>query len=199
MRPRLIAAALTLVPAALLALPPTAAFAHPGLGDAHGFAHGFAHPLGGFDHLLAMVTVGLFAWQLGGRALVLVPATFVLVMAAGGALGMAARPLPGVELGIAASVIVLGAIVALRLKPPVAIAMALVALFAVFHGHAHGTEMPLDASGLTYAAGFMLATGLLHAAGIALGMTIGRIGAVGSRWVTRGSLTSAEPHVQGPR
>jgi urease accessory protein len=185
MRPRLTAAALTILPSAVLfALLPTAALAHPGLGDGHGFVHGFAHPLGGLDHLLAMVAVGLFAWQLGGRALVLVPATFVLAMAAGGALGMAAMPLPGVELGIAASVIALGVIVALRLKPPVAIAMGMVALFAVFHGHAHGTEMPLDASGLTYAAGFMLATALLHAAGIALGMAIGRIGAVGSRQPT---------------
>ncbi len=168
MRPRLIiAAALTLLP--------TAAFAHPG--DAHGFVHGFAHPLGGLDHVLAMVTVGLFAWQLGGRALALVPATFVLAMAAGGALGMAAMPLPGVELGIAASVIVLGAIVTLRLKPPVAIAMGMVGLFAVFHGHAHGTEMPLDASGFGYAAGFMLATALLHLAGIGSGVAIGRIAA----------------------
>jgi urease accessory protein len=157
------------------ALLPTAALAHPGLGDAHGFAHGFAHPLGGFDHVLAMVAVGLFAWQLGGRALALVPATFVLVMAAGGALGMAGVAVPGVEIGITASVIVLGAIVALRVKPPLAIATGLVALFAIFHGHAHGTEMPLDAAGAYYAAGFLLATALLHAGGIALGMVIGRI------------------------
>ena len=168
--------------AAALALVPTAAFAHPGIGDAHGFVHGLAHPLGGIDHILAMVAVGIFAWQLGGRALWLVPATFILVMAAGAALAMAGIPVPHVELGIAASVIVLGAIVALGLNVPVAVAMGLVGLFAVFHGHAHGTEMPLDHAGAAYAAGFMLATALLHLGGIALGFAIGRIGdALGRR------------------
>lgn len=181
MRPRLIiAAALTLLP--------TAAFAHPG--DAHGFVHGFAHPLGGLDHVLAMVTVGLFAWQLGGRALALVPATFVLAMAAGGALGMAAMPLPGVELGIAASVIVLGAVVAFARRAPVAIAVGLVGVFAIFHGHAHGTEMPLDATSGAYAAGFMLATALLHAAGIALGFAIGRIAHGRAAYQLGGSLVA---------
>jgi urease accessory protein len=155
---------------------PTAALAHTGVGDGHGFIHGVAHPLGGLDHVLAMVTVGLFAWQLGGRALWLVPATFLLAMAAGGALGIAGLPVPFAEFGIAASVIVLGAIVALSIKAPVAIAMGLAGLFALFHGHAHGTEMPLDASGLNYAAGFLLATALLHAGGIAVGFLIGRIG-----------------------
>jgi len=157
------------------ALLPTAAFAHTGLGDGHGFVHGFSHPLGGLDHILAMVTVGIFAWQLGGRALWLVPATFILVMAAGGLLGIAGVPVPFVELGIVASVIVLGAIVALGVKAPVAMAMGIVGLFALFHGHAHGTEMPLDASGLSYAAGFMLATAVLHTGGITLGCLIGRI------------------------
>ena len=150
MRTGLTTAALTLIP--------TAAFAHPGIGDAHGFVAGFAYPLGGLDHILAMVTVGIFAWQLGGRALWLVPATFMLAMAAGGALGMAGVPVPFAEVGIAASVIVLGAVVAFARKAPVAIAVGLVGVFAVFHGHAHGTEMPLDASGGTYAAGFLLAT-----------------------------------------
>jgi urease accessory protein len=159
-----------------LALLPTAALAHPAIGDAHGFVHGFAHPLSGLDHVLAMVTVGIFAWQLGGRALWLVPGTFVVVMALAGLVGMAGIGIVGVEIGIAASVIVLGAIVALGVKPPVAIAMGIVALFAIFHGHSHGTEMPLDVAGAAYAAGFMLATALLHVAGIALGMTIGRIG-----------------------
>jgi urease accessory protein len=162
--------------ASAFALLPTAAFAHTGLGDGHDFIHGFAHPLGGLDHVLAMVTVGLFAWQLGGRALWLLPATFILLMAAGGLLGIAGVPVPFVELGIAASVIVLGAIVALGIKAPVAVAMGIVGLFAIFHGHAHGTEMPLDASGSSYAAGFMLATALLHAGGIAVGFLIGRIG-----------------------
>ncbi len=159
---------------AALSLVPTAAFAHTGVGDGHGFVHGFAHPLGGLDHILAMVTVGLFAWQLGGRALWLVPASFVLAMTAGGALGMADISVPFVELGIAASILVLGIIVAAGVKAPVAVAMGLVGAFAIFHGHAHGTEMPIDASGAAYAAGFVLATALLHASGIALGMLIGR-------------------------
>jgi urease accessory protein len=160
-----------LLAALAFALIPTAAFAHPGH-NVHGLLHGFAHPFGGFDHLIAMIAVGLYAWQLGGRALWLVPATFVAVMAAAGALGIAGVPLPGVEIGIAASVIVLGAMVTLRVKMPVAIAAALVGVFAVFHGHAHGTEMPLDASGVAFAAGFLAATALLHAAGIALGKLI---------------------------
>ena len=161
--------------AAALTLVPTAALAHPGIGEMHGFVHGFTHPLGGLDHILAMVTVGIFAWQLGGRALWLVPATFVLAMAIGGALAMTGVPVPMVETGIAASVIVLGAIVALGIKAPLAIAMGLVGLFAIFHGHAHGSEMPLTATGV-YAAGLMLATTLLHMTGIAIGAAIGRIG-----------------------
>lgn len=169
MRTRLARAAIVI--ATLL---PTAAFAHPGGGDAHGFVHGFAHPFGGLDHVLAMITVGLFAYQLGGRALWLVPASFVLAMTAGGALGLAGIPVPFVEAGIAASVLVLGAIVALGVRAPVAVAMALVAAFAVFHGHAHGTEMPLDTTVAPYAAGFVLATALLHAAGVTLGLMIGR-------------------------
>jgi urease accessory protein len=162
--------------AAVLMLAPTTAFAHTGAGYAHGFADGFAHPLGGLDHILAMVTVGVLAWQLGGRATWLVPASFVSLMAIGGTFGIAGEPLPWVELGIAASVIVLGAMVALGVKAPLAVAMGIVGLFAIFHGYAHGTEMPLDASGGVYAAGFMLATALLHVAGIALGFLIGRIG-----------------------
>ena len=177
MRARLtLASAAALTATLTLALLPTAALAHPAIGDAHGFMHGFAHPLNGLDHVLAMVTVGIFAWRLGGRALWLVPGTFVAVMALGGLAGMAGIGVAGVEIGVAASVIVLGAIVALGVKPPVAIAMGIVALFAVFHGHSHGTEMPLDIAGAAYAAGFMLATALLHVAGIALGMLIGRIG-----------------------
>jgi urease accessory protein len=158
-----------------MALAPAVASAHTGIGQAAGFFHGFWHPIGGIDHVLAMVAVGLFAAQLGGRALWAVPATFVAVMAAGGALGMAGVPIPFVELGIAASVIVLGSIVAFARKAPVAIAVGIVGLFAIFHGHAHGTEMPLDAASGAYAAGFMLATALLHVAGIAIGFAIGRI------------------------
>ncbi len=159
-----------------LALAPTLALAHPGHVDASGFAHGFAHPLTGTDHILAMVLVGLFAFQLGGKARLLVPAAFVAMMAAGGALGMAGVALPAVEIGIGLSVVVLGAAVAFNVKIPVALAMAVVGLFAVFHGFAHGAEMPENAGGLAYAAGFMLATALLHAAGLGLGFVIGALG-----------------------
>lgn len=159
--------------ALLAAMAPSVAFAHTGVGDTAGFAHGFLHPLTGLDHVLAMVMVGVFAWQLGGRALWLVPATFVALMAVGGALGVAGIGVPFVEAGIALSVIVLGAIVALRIQAPVAVAMAVVGLFAIFHGHAHGSEMPESAAGLAYGLGFMLATALLHAAGVGLGFLIG--------------------------
>jgi urease accessory protein len=154
-------------------LAPTAALAHTGVGDTSGFMHGFMHPLGGLDHQLAMILVGIFAYQLGGRALWLVPLTFVAVMAFGGFLGIAGIPVPFIELGIALSVIVLGAIVAFGVKLPVAAAMGIVGLFAIFHGHAHGSEMPMDASGLEYGLGFMLATASLHAAGIGIGFMIG--------------------------
>jgi urease accessory protein len=167
---------LTRALAAAACMLPSAAFAHTGAGEAHGFVHGFAHPLGGVDHVLAMVTVGIFAWRLGGRALWLVPAAFVLVMAAGGWLGVAGIALPFVEAGIAASVIALGAVVALEVRAPVAIAMAMVGAFAVFHGYAHGTEMPVGAGAAAYAVGFVLATALLHVGGIVLGVLIGRTG-----------------------
>ncbi|MGE0213876.1 MAG: HupE/UreJ family protein [Parvibaculaceae bacterium] len=164
--------------AALLAvaLLPASAFAHTGVGDTGGFAHGFLHPVGGLDHILAMVAVGMFAAHLGGRALWLVPAAFVLMMAVGGAAGVFGVALPFVEIGITASVLVLGLAVAFRWSLPVAAAMALVGFFAVFHGHAHGAEMPVDASGLSYGLGFMLATALLHAVGLGIGLGLGRIG-----------------------
>jgi urease accessory protein len=158
--------------AAALALVPTAASAHPGLSHTHDFIHGFAHPLGGIDHVLAMIAVGLFAVQLGGRALWFVPAAFVMTMAAAGAAGMAGLALPHVELGIALSVLVLGAVIALRVGMPVGAAMAMVALFAVFHGYAHGIEMTAGegATAVLYGAGFVAATALLHGAGIAAGL-----------------------------
>ena len=160
--------------AAVLVALSGAALAHSGAGVTSSFAHGFVHPIGGIDHLLAMVAVGLYAALLGGRALGLVPATFVGAMAAGGALGMAGLALPYGEVGIALSVIALGLAVALRISLPVLLATGLAGLFAIFHGHAHGAEMP-DTSGLTYAAGFMLATALLHGVGIALGLAAGRL------------------------
>lgn len=154
---------------ALAFLVPEVASAHTGHGATGGFAQGFVHPIAGMDHVLAMVAVGLFAGQLGGRALWLVPAAFVGIMALGGALGVAGVAVPAVEIGIALSVVVLGAAVAFRLKAPIALAMILVGAFAVFHGHAHGTEMPETATGVAYGIGFMLATALLHGAGIGLG------------------------------
>jgi urease accessory protein len=159
---------------AILLLVPTSAFAHFGADHTHSFGEGFAHPLGGLDHILAMVTVGLLAWQLGGRAIWLVPAAFVSFMALGGALGIAGQPLSVVECGIAASVIVLGAMVAFGIKPPVAGAAAIVGLFAIFHGYAHGAGMPADASAGAFAVGFILATVLLHACGMGTGLLVGR-------------------------
>lgn len=159
-----------------LVLLPTAGFAHTPLGDGSSFAQGLAHPFSDFDHVLAMVAVGLFAWRLGTQALWLVPTAFVLAVAAGGALGFAGVPAPVVELGIALSVIVLGLFVALRITAPVAIAIGIVALFGIFHGHAHGTEMPIDAGAWSYATGFLSATALLQLAGIAFGFLMGAIG-----------------------
>jgi len=156
-----------------LYLVPTVAFAHPAIGNASGFMQGLMHPLSGLDHQLAMILVGIFAYQLGGRALWLVPLAFIAMMAVGGFLGVTATPVPFVEIGIALSVVVLGAIVAFGIKAPVAMAMGLVGLFAIFHGHAHGTQMPMDVSGATYGAGFMLATALLHAVGVGMGMLVG--------------------------
>ncbi len=156
-------------------LAPSLAFAHTGIGQTVGFAHGFTHPVSGLDHVLAMILVGVLALQLGGRALWLVPTTFVSVMAIGGALGMMGISVPFVEAGIAFSVIVLGAVVALGIRAPLAIAAGVVGLFAIFHGHAHGSEMPAAAAGIAYAAGFMLATSVLHIAGIAIGYLIGKI------------------------
>jgi urease accessory protein len=177
MRRTLLAAALVLVP--------SLALAHPGLpGHTHDLATGFVHPLGGIDHVLAMVAVGLFAAQLGGRALWLVPASFVTMMAAAGLAGMSGIALPMTETGIALSVIVLGAAVALRTSMPVAAAMALVGFFAIFHGYAHGLEMPETASGLAYGLGFVAATALLHGLGIGLGLALGRLdGAFGRNLV----------------
>jgi len=152
----------------------TPALAHPGH-ETGGLAHGFLHPLGGPDHVLAMVAVGLIAARIGGRALVLVPAAFLAMMALGGAAGAMGWHLPHVETGIALSVLVLGLVLALGMVPPVAGAMALVGAFAVFHGFAHGAEMPDAASGLAYGLGFLAATALLHAAGLGLGLAARRL------------------------
>jgi urease accessory protein len=161
--------------------------AHTGAGQAAGFAAGFGHPLGGVDHVLAMVAVGMFAATLGGRALWAPPLAFMAFMLVGGALGMAGMPLPFVELGIALSIVVLGLAIAVRCDWPLTLAVALAGIFAVFHGHAHGAEMPLGATAAAYAAGFVAATGLLHLAGIAVGLSIfRRAEAIGRRAVQLG-------------
>lgn len=161
---------------AALAGVPALASAHTGVGSTLGFASGLGHPITGVDHILAMVAVGIFAANLGGRALWAVPLTFMSVMAVGAALGIAGMPLPFVEIGIALSVVVLGLVVAVRYEWPVAAAMALVGLFAIFHGYVHGAEMPVDASGAAYALGFVTTTGFLHLFGIAIGFGIGKSG-----------------------
>lgn len=171
MKRSVLAGLLALAPA----LAPTLAFAHTGVGATHGFEHGFLHPLTGLDHLLAMVAVGLLAARLGGRALWAVPASFLALMLVGGGLGMAGLDLPYVEIAIALSVVVLGGAVALGAPLPLAAAMTLAGAFALFHGHAHGSEMPESTSGFAYAAGFLAATALLHLAGIGLGMGLGRL------------------------
>lgn len=173
-----------LLPALAVALMATPSLAHTGQGEAHGLAHGFLHPLMGLDHVLAMVAVGLVAARIGGRALMLVPLAFLAMMAVGGVLGASGYGLPFVEAAIALSVVVLGAVLALRPALPVAAAMALVGVFAVFHGHAHGAEMPDSATGLAYGLGFVAATALLHAAGLGLGLAAGRLnGAQGRQGV----------------
>ena len=157
----------------VLFLIPGVAFAHTSFGGSSGLMHGFLHPLSGLDHQLAMILVGVFAYRLGGRALWLVPLTFVAVMAFGGFLGIMGVRIPFIELGIALSVIVLGAIVAVGVKFPVAVAIGVVGLFAIFHGHVHGSEMPLNISGFEYGVGFIMATTLLHGIGIGIGFLIG--------------------------
>lgn len=151
---------------AVLAYP---ALAHVEAGQAAGFLAGFVHPVSGLDHVLAMVAVGLWGAQLGLPAIWVLPVTFPIVMALGGLLGLIGVALPGVQIGIAASAMLLGAAVMTERRLPLYTAAALVGLFAVFHGHAHGTELPPGQSGLLYSLGFVVATGCLHAVGIAIG------------------------------
>jgi urease accessory protein len=146
--------------------------AHEGGGIVGGFASGFLHPLLGWDHVAAMVAVGLWGAFLGSPAIWTLPVVFPLVMAFGGALGVLGIPIPAVETGIAASAVVLGLMVAVAARPPLWAAALIVGVFAVFHGHAHGTELPDAANPLAYSLGFVLATGLLHLAGIAFGLLV---------------------------
>ena len=145
------------------------AFAHVQKGEAAGFLSGLKHPVSGLDHILAMVAVGLWGAQLGAPAVWVLPVAFPMVMACGGMLGLMGVPLPGIEYGIAASAILLGIAVMFELRPPLAIAAFVVAVFAIFHGHAHGTELPVGQSGLLYSMGFVIATGCLHGVGITIG------------------------------
>ncbi|AZO40652.1 protein hupE [Mesorhizobium sp. M7D.F.Ca.US.005.01.1.1] len=149
------------------------AYAHVGIGTTSSFTAGFMHPLSGLDHMTVMIAVGLWAALKGGKAVLAWPAAFVGVMLVGGVLGMLHMPLPFVEPGILASVVALGLLVALAVDLPVSAGVAIIGLFALFHGHAHGTEVPENAGGLEYMAGFAIATAALHATGIAAGLGLG--------------------------
>jgi len=155
---------------AALLLWPLAAWAHVESGQAGGFLSGLSHPVSGLDHVVAMVAVGLWGAQLGMPALWVLPVAFPMLMAFGGMLGLVGIPLPGVEIGIALSAVVLGALVLGRVRLPLAAAVAVVAFFAVFHGHAHGTELEAGQNAMLYSLGFVIATGLLHGVGIAIGL-----------------------------
>ena len=165
------------------ALASEAASAHAGTGLAGGFDMGFVHPLTGFDHLLAMISVGLWGAVLGRPLIYALPVVFPGVMVLGAVLGMFAIPVPAIELGIALSVAVLGICIALTMRAPVWAAAVIVGTFALFHGYAHGRELPSAADPLGYSAGFVLATGLLHVFGICVGFVNERPGGVA---VTRG-------------
>ena len=149
---------------------PATAQAHTTSGNLGGFLSGFRHPLTGLDHFVAMVAVGLWGVFLGAPAIWLLPVLFPVVMAFGGALGIMGIPFPGVEFGIALSGIMLGTMVAAAARPPLWIAAVMTGMFALCHGHAHGTELPRAANPGTYAVGFVMATGLLHLSGIAFGL-----------------------------
>jgi len=160
----------------ILTLLPNLAFAHVGIGEASGWAHGMLHPFLGLDHLCAMLAVGLWAKQMGGRAVWLVPLTFVCVMALGGLLGITAIPLLFIEGGILLSLLVLGLLVAASIQLPLLVCIVIVAIFALFHGYAHGVEMPQSISGLTYALGFLLSTVALHSTGILMATGLAKVG-----------------------
>jgi len=153
----------------------SAASAHPGHSPADGIASGFSHPLGGWDHLLAMLAIGLWAAQLGGRARWSVPATFVGITALTAVAGHFIGALPGIDQGIAASVVALGLLIACAARLPAFAGLALAGVFAISHGLAHGAEMPATAGGLAYGAGMLAATATLHAAGVALGLAAARL------------------------
>ena len=162
--------AATALPIVFGAAAVTPAYAHSGTGLAGGFESGFSHPIHGVDHLLAMVSVGIWGAFLGRPLLYALPVIFPLIMVGGAILGMFSLPMPPLELAIAASVLVLGLCVCLAIQAPAWVACAIVAIFAVFHGYAHGVELPSAADPFGYSVGFVLATGLLHALGISIGV-----------------------------
>jgi urease accessory protein len=154
---------------ALLLLWASPALAHVEQGQAVGFITGLEHPWSGLDHVLAMIAVGIWGAQLGNPALWILPVTFPMVMSLGAMMGLLGIPLPGIEIGIAVSAILLGVMVLGEIRPKLYIAAAMVGFFAIFHGHAHGTELPAGQSGLLYSMGFVIATGVLHGIGILIG------------------------------
>jgi urease accessory protein len=164
-----------LATAAAVALLPADAWAHTAQGTLGGFASGFSHPIFGYDHLLAMLAVGLWGVQLGGSSIWTLPVVFPLIMAVGGFAGAAGVGLPGVELMIQLSMVGLGLAIALNLRPPEWAAILAVGIFAVFHGHAHGTELPAAANPVAYGVGFVLATGMIHLVGIGFGLAVGSL------------------------
>ena len=149
------------------------AHAHVQQGQAISFVTGLEHPWSGLDHVLAMIAVGLWGAQLGSPAIYLLPIAFPMMMAVGAMMGLIGIPVPGIEIGIALSAIVLGTMILAEVRPKLAIAIAVVGIFAIFHGHAHGTELPAGQSGLLYSMGFVIGTGCLHGVGIALGLVKG--------------------------
>jgi urease accessory protein len=149
---------------------PASVLAHVEQGQAVGFITGLEHPWSGLDHVLAMIAVGIWGAQLGNPALWILPVTFPMVMSLGAMMGLLGMPLPGIEIGIAVSAILLGAMVLGEVKPKLYIAAVMVGFFAIFHGHAHGTELPPGQSGLLYSMGFVIATGVLHGIGITIGL-----------------------------
>ncbi len=167
MVPRLLGVVTTVIVGTLV---PRPAMAHVAEGLAGGFLSGFGHPFSGWDHMVAMIAVGLWGAQLGAPAVWQLPVAFPLMMAVGGFLGLTGVPVPGVEIGIAVSALLLGLLVALAARPPQALALVVVAAFAIFHGHAHGAELAPGTNALAYSLGFVVATGCLHGLGIAVGL-----------------------------
>lgn len=164
-----------LICAAFCLLLPSLAHAHAGAGAASGFISGFAHPLGGPDHLLAMLAVGIWAAQTGQRPIWAAPLAFVAAMGLGGASGMFGGAVSFGELGIVASVLVTGVLIAAAVRLPTAASVGVVGLFAVFHGQAHGAELPENVSGIAFGLGFILSTALLHLCGVSFSLLMRRI------------------------